>query len=71
MTETLWTDEDLAAFLKLSPGTLRNRRMLARKLGTQPNLPPAVRIGASVRYREEDARAFVARHVEGNQLACA
>lgn len=62
--EPLLDDRDLARHLKLSPSAVRQRRFQARKLGVPAQLPPAVRLGRTHRYRPEDVRAWLARQIE-------
>jgi hypothetical protein len=51
-TDQLLTEDEAAAALKVSPGTLRNRRCAGRG-------PPFVKIGAPVRYRPADLKDFI------------
>jgi predicted DNA-binding transcriptional regulator AlpA len=71
VTDTeLWTDRDLSKFLKLSEGAIRMRRAAARRAGTAPNLPPAIRLGHSVRYSPSLVAQWLSRQVDGDQLSC-
>lgn len=54
------TDEELAQFLKLSPGTLRHHRT------SGGDHIPYVRIGGSIRYRMEDVIAYLDSKVVAN-----
>ncbi len=64
----LWTDVDLSRLLKLSPAAIRTRRAAARKAGTTPALPPAIRVGHSVRYAPSAVYAWLAQHAEEREL---
>jgi predicted DNA-binding transcriptional regulator AlpA len=52
--ETLLTEHEVAALLKVSVATIRRRRLLR-----QP--PDFVKIGASVRYRREAIQRLIER----------
>ena len=53
--EQLWSIEQAAAFLKLSPKTLYGWR--CRKYG-----PPSYRLGNKIRYRPTEIEAWVDSH---------
>ena len=53
--EPLFTTQEAARFLNLSPVTLRGYRC-----GDTPNGPPFVRFGTTVRYRPESLREWIA-----------
>ncbi len=56
----LLTDEELAKFLKISPGTLRHYRYSGSvKI-------PYIRVGGSIRYRIEDVLAYLDSKVVGD-----
>lgn len=59
-TTALLTDEELARFLKISPGTLRHYR----SSGTEHI--PYVRVGGAIRYRMEDIAAYLNSKVVGH-----
>lgn len=48
----LWTEKDVAAFIRMDVGTIRRWRML--RTG-----PPYTKCGRSVRYNPEDVRTWV------------
>jgi excisionase family DNA binding protein len=54
--EELFTTAELAKLLKLSPRSLEDDRLRGKGI-------PFVRIGASVRYRASDVRAFLDKNV--------
>lgn len=58
--ETLLTEQELAEYLKISPGTLRNSRSTGREH------IPYVRVGGSIRYRVEDVTEYLAKQVVSN-----
>lgn len=62
-TTALLTDEELAKFLKISPGTLRHYR----SSGTEHI--PYVRVGGAIRYRIEDVTAYLDSKVVSNDVA--
>lgn len=68
MVEALLTDGDLAKLLRLSPVTIRQRRADARKRGEIPDLPPTLRIGRNVRFRQSDVVAWLSGKVDGREL---
>lgn len=57
MTDALLTDDDLAAWLKLSKTTLRNLRY-------QRRVPFLKLAGGAVRYRREDIEAWIEQGVQ-------
>lgn len=59
---------DLSRLLKLSPSAIRTRRAAARKAGIAPDLPPAIRMGHSVRYAPSTVYAWLAERVEGREM---
>lgn len=67
--EVLWNDADLSKFLKLSAGAIRTRRAAARKAGTAPSLPPAIRVGRSIRYAPSTVARWLSEQVEGEHLS--
>jgi hypothetical protein len=48
----LLTEDETASILKVSPGTLRNRRCEGRG-------PPFVKLGSTVRYRPVDLQDYI------------
>ena len=58
-TPELLTIEQAAEYLSIAPGTLYNWRHTGKV-----HLPPAVRLGSSVRYRRADLDEFIASQVE-------
>lgn len=59
--EPLWDDPKLAEFLGRSVQTLRNERVIARREGRSPNLPPVHRLGVAVRYVPSEVRDWFTR----------
>ena len=62
MHSTLLDEHQAAQFLGLSVRTLQARRFLSKR-------PPFVKIGRSVRYRQDDLEHFVATHRVDPQAA--
>lgn len=58
-TPELLTIEQAAEYLSIAPGTLYNWRHTGRV-----HLPPAVRLGGSLRYRRRDLDRFIAEQLE-------
>lgn len=56
--ESLLNEHDLACLTGLSLGTLRRWRLLGQG-------PRYTKLGASVRYREEDVLAFIEQNLRG------
>lgn len=56
----LLTEQELANFLKIAPGTLRHSRSSGK------DYIPYVRVGGSIRYRVEDVNEYLAKQVVGN-----
>ena len=52
ITDELWTEEQVAAYLKIATKTLRQWRC-------QKKMLPYVKIGRLIRYRRSDVEAFV------------
>lgn len=50
--QKLWSTDDLAAYLGVTPGTVRKWRM-------QKKTPPELRVNGVVRYDPEAVRAWV------------
>jgi hypothetical protein len=60
--ESLWSDLEAAAFLKLAPGTLRKARMSG-------NGPPYIKVGALVRYLPSAVQEWCVRHTRVSTAA--
>ena len=55
----LYTQEELAQYLKLHPATLARWRLASRG-------PAWIEVGGQFRYRREDVESWLAEHTKGN-----
>lgn len=58
----LWTEKDVATFLRLSSSTLRRWRCL--RYG-----PPYIRVGSAIRYRPDEVQAWADKRTEVSTAA--
>lgn len=64
--ERLWTDEDVAVLLSSTLAAIRAERAAAKREKRKANLPPHIRIGQRVRYRQIDVRLWLMDHEEAS-----